>query len=248
MLSSPEGKPNIRYRIWEHPKEGCFYAIGIDPAGPSERGSQSAMRCWKDRPRQLVAESCGMVTEEILASEAAKFGQYYNNAHLAVEVFSFGRTTLSLLLSGSDVYNIKPYPNIYRGPSTADLQAGIHRPTGSYGWSADPLRRRIMFMVARKALQFAKGNPGCMLDALALREYYNVIWVDGKPRAAPGERDDRVVADALAWLIFEQDLFAYPTDPKEQRKDKMFYIENNQIMFNPKSKPPKKEGERRLFA
>ena len=248
MLSSPEGKPNIRYRIWEHPQAGCFYAIGVDPAGAGEKGSQTAMRCWKDNQRILVAEACGNAIEEVWAVEADKLGRYYNNAYINIEIFRYGRTILSNLLSGSTAYGITSYPSIYRGPGTADLQAGIHRPSGAHGWGADALRRPIMFSFARKALKWAIEHDGSMVDALALREYYNVIWVDGKPRAAPGERDDRVVADALAWLVFEQDLFVYPTDPKEQRKDKMFYVENGQIIFNPRAKPPKKEGERRLFA
>lgn len=242
-----KGKPSIRYRIWEHPVDGCYYAIGKDPAGPGEKGSQGAARVWKDRPRALVAEAVGVASEEVWASELYKLGRYYNDAHIDIEVFRYGGTMLTLLLTGSDVYDIEPYPSIYRSPSTADLQAGIHRPTGAYGWRADTLRRPIMLSFARRALQYACENPGSMPDALGLREYYNVVWINGSPRAAPGERDDRVIADALAWLIFEQNPFSYEKEQATELKKPMFYVEDDKIMFNPRAKPKKKQTEGRLF-
>jgi len=257
--------PNITYNIWEYPKDGCYYSLGLDPSGEHDTAtSQTAARVWCDRPRRLVAEAVGNATEPIWAKEIDKLGRMYTPGHpakVAIEIFVYGREILSFLLSGNKTYGINLYPHIYKEPRWDDLKAGKHKPSGAYGWgsgggNAKQKRGGILFPTAREALRYSRDNPEAMPDAEGLMEYMNTVIIDGRPDAAPGQMIDRVVADGLAWLVFAQKPFdyLYPVGREEAPNPFKEYIEDGKIYHNPDGrdwvptwKPPGKRVDRRLF-
>lgn len=257
LISKDSSQPNILYQIWTEPVIGSYYAIGCDPAGSADTGANTAVRVWCDKPRQLVAEAVGNASEEVWAAEIDKLGRFYTPSYpawIAIEIFTYGRIMLSILQTGNELYNVKQYPHIYHEPSVADLKSGIHRPSGVAGWWAGGgatrnKRSGYLFPAAQEALQFARDHIGTIPDTAGIMEYFNTKWIDGRPDPAPGEKIDRVIADGLAWLVFKQNIFSgmYPEEQQPQQKPYDWYIENNQIMFNPLGEPFKRQKKGRWF-
>jgi len=263
-------QPNITFRFWEYPKDDCFYFIGFDCAGESDTGANSAARVWKDRPFQLVAEAVGNAKEEVWAKELDKLGRYYAGtvirdgirqtypAWIAIEIFSYGGTVLSMLLNGSDLYGISQYPHIYKMPDTENLRNNIHRPGKKFGWWAGGgdsrfKRSGVLFPCGREVFELANDDENVLPDATGVIEYTNTKQYEGRPDPAPGERIDRVVADCLARLAKKQNLYdgLYPKDVQQRKQEYDFYVDEDEddgkqkIFFNPLGKPynsKKKEG------
>ena len=96
--------------IWEEPKKGEQYVIGIDVGGGIEGGDPSAMEVIRV-PRgtpiiHQVAEWVGYVDPVVLASRAIALARYYNEALIAPEINNHGLTTLNEIKAN--------YWNIYR--------------------------------------------------------------------------------------------------------------------------------------
>jgi len=274
MKLSPKSlaQPNITYRIWEYPKDDCFYFIGLDVAGPEDTGANSAARVWKDRPFSLVAEAVGNAPEEVIAKEVYKLGNYYCGyviendkrvaypAWIAIEIFSYGGVVLSMLLQGSKTYNMEPYgPRIYKMPDMENLRNNIHRPGKQFGWwagggNAHFKRSSVLFPSGREIFVLASNDEDVLPDANGIIEYMNTKQYEkGRPDPAPGARIDRVVADCLARLAKRQNLYdgLYPKDIQQRKQEYDFYVDEDEedgkhkIFFNPLGKPynsKKKEG------
>lgn len=266
LVPKSHEQSNITYRIWEYPTAGNFFFIGADIAGEDDTGANSAVRVWRDRPFKLVAEAIGNAKEEVLAKELHKLGWYYSGtvmrngnpepypAWIAIEIFSYGGTVLSMLLNGSELYGVKPYPHIYKMPDTDNLHNNIHRPGQKFGWwsgGGDSRFKRsgVLFPAGREIFELANDNPGVLPDANGIMEYMATKQYEGRPDPAPGERIDRVVADCLARLCKKQGLCEglYPKDTMPKKHNLDFWVEDDKIMFNPLGQPYRSRKKKRWF-
>ena len=259
-------QPSIVYNVWEHPLPENFYLIGMDVAGESDTGANSVARVWRDSPFKLVAEAVGNAKEEVWAKELYKLGWYYSGtvmrngkqepypAWIAIEIFSYGGTVLSMLLNGSELYGVQQYYHIYKMPDTENLHNNIHKPGQKFGWWAGGgdarfKRSGVLFPAGREILELANDNPDVLPDASGIMEYMATKQYEGRPDPAPGDRIDRVVADCLARLAKKQGLCEglYPKDSTPKKHNLDFYIEDNKIMFNPLGQPYRSRKKRRWF-
>lgn len=256
IVQKDYAQPHIVYSFMELPTEGNFWIIGFDCAGEADTGANSAARVWCDRPFKLVAEAVGNAKEEVWAAELNKLGRFYSGtvtrngkresypAWIVIEIFSYGGTVLSMLLNGSETYNIAQYPNIYKMPDSENLRNNVHRPGKKFGWWAGGgdtrfKRSGVLFPGGREILEIARDNPDTLPDAAGIIEYTNTKQFDGRPDPAPGERIDRVVADCLARMAKKQGLYDgfYPDEQLPSQNEHDFYVEDGKIMFNPLGKP-----------
>ena len=97
-------------QIWEKPKKGAEYMLGIDVGGGTDEGDPSVIEVVKvpvGKPiLEQVAEWRDWCDPVVLAGKAIALGNYYNAGTLAPEINNHGLTTLNEIKNH--------YWNIYR--------------------------------------------------------------------------------------------------------------------------------------
>jgi len=220
------------------------YVIGIDPS--SGGVDPSCCRVWSDRPRMLVAELRGWVSEDSMVSEMIRLCHFYGTDMsakrlqnvLAVIEVNQGRLTLSAMQHGNTELNVNaPLPRIYHRPKPAYLSRGLHFPSDQPGFQTSPASRNFLLSAAQSAIVYASvSNEVVFPDIAGLQnDYHWFIWQNGKPQARRGYHDDRVIADGLAWLGFKMNLWKEDVtkDFIEKDEEPFAMAGDNGIQFNP---------------
>lgn len=196
--------PHGNLSIWDHPKEGSQYVMGVDTAEGKVRDRSGTARkvvTYRDDPPdfsaimviemetgQHVASWHGLydVTEFTVA--VAGVGLYYNSAMAVVEVNSAGIAVLEGL------NKTLKYPNLYRSRlfNKIDIDPLGHE----FGWRTTESTRklilaRIMELVNVGQLFTRDTN---LIEELRTMEYDE----NGVPRGRGRNKDDRVMAMAMA--------------------------------------------------
>lgn len=184
------GEPYIE--VWQPPIPKRRYAIGADGAAGYTTGDFSSAFVIDLVSLEMVAEIHGRLEPSEFAVILRSVGAIYNNALVAPEVEGLGLTVLSHL---KDKY-INVY---YRREETAK---GM-KVSGKMGWSTNTATRpglvanakRIFLERYRQGSSKMKELVKSQMLINELRTYIN--GRNGKPEAAPGCHDDRV----MAWFI-----------------------------------------------
>lgn len=190
-------------RIWDHPRDGGNYTIGVDFAehkqrdvtsqrtsaslyGRDQRDFNSAT-VWDVDLMLHVASLHGIRSAVEWTESIVALGYYYNTALLVPELNNPGAAATADLL---EVYR---YPRIYRMQfrTRVDEQVGTQ-----YGYRSDgPTRQMLMNHVERilgMAHQWTR-------DAETIDELKSMQRDKrGEPRGMEGDKDDRVFSLALA--------------------------------------------------
>jgi hypothetical protein len=93
----PEANPNGPVRMWEQPKLGHQYAMGVDTSEGIDGGDYSAAYVLDREDLSIVAAWHGLIEPELFAPELARVGRTYNDAKIGVENNNQGHTTLVTL-------------------------------------------------------------------------------------------------------------------------------------------------------
>jgi hypothetical protein len=180
--------------IWEYPVEGREYVIGIDTAQGLENGDYSVMMVFDLRKRCQVAEWHGHIDADLLGTEAALLGRFYNEAWLVPEINNTGIATLASLRRAR-------YGRIYRRRTTAEALSDA--PKDNYGWYTSGKTKPLLI---DNFAAFIRDNIGKIKSAQLVRECQSYVYdASGRTNAQDGCYDDRVMAAALAvWLFTER--------------------------------------------
>lgn len=212
--------------VWERPQPGEHYALGVDTvegklvqkarvtsdaaeqeAGGRDYSSVSVYRlASKERPRALVATIHGQPAIDILARQIAFAGEWYQCGGKAEKVtrdwalvgvesnHSSGQRLLEYLK------DILKYKRMY-------WQREINTRTKQFerriGWRTDERSRWILLdslgeLIRKDLIEIPDPNT--------VRELTTFVFDDnGKPQAAEGTHDDRVISLALASLMGDRE-------------------------------------------
>jgi hypothetical protein len=184
-------------KIWSAPKPGREYILFADVAG-KVTGDQHDARPLESKADYCAASVCDRETgEEVAAYHAhidpdlygwdlARIGWLFNGAMIAVEnTGGYGTATIAVL------YRTLAYPNLY-------VQRKLDTATGKYsetfGFNTSESTRPVMLSTMRTHLREHPEHfkdEGCKREARVF-----VVHSNGKPAAASGAHDDRVMARA----------------------------------------------------
>ena len=180
--------------IWEYPVDGREYVIGIDTAQGLESGDYSVMMVFDLKKRCQVAEWHGHIDADLLGTEAALLGRFYNDAWIIPEINNTGIATLAALRRAR-------YSRIYRRRTTAEALSDA--PKDNYGWYTSGKTKPLLI---DNFSSFIRDNVGKIKSKQLVRECQSYVYdASGRTNAQEGCHDDRVMAAALAtWLFTER--------------------------------------------
>jgi hypothetical protein len=180
--------------VWEFPKDGREYVIGIDTAQGLENGDYSVMMVFDMRTHEQVAEWHGHIDADLLGSEAAWLGRFYNYAWIVPEINNTGIATLAALRRAK-------YGRIYRRRTTAEAMSDA--PKDNLGWYTSGKTKPLLI---DNFAAFIRDNVGKIKSRQLILECQSYVYdASGRTNAQEGCHDDRVMAAALAtWLFTER--------------------------------------------
>ena len=175
-------------KVWEEPKEGDNYVIGIDSASGEQNGDYSVMSVFRLKDKVQVAEWWGHLPPYVLGEEAEALGTYYNRALLVPEANNHGVSVI-------DALRKMHYNRIFRRRATPD-----NRNTGGsatkIGWWTSETSKKLLINGLR---EFVREDVSRIKSKEALKEMLTYVYDDHDRSAAQnGCYDDRVIAAALA--------------------------------------------------
>lgn len=192
--------PKGYLKLFVLPAKGREYIVFVDPMGEpkdamyEERPEQNkqdyaAIQVVDAETGEQAAVWHGRIDEAGLAKEAARLGYLFNSALIAVErVGGYGKLTVHLLSVEM------AYPRLYRREVYAKAS---RKPSLEYGWMTSETTRPVMVAALQDLILH---HPELIHDEGTLGEMHRFVVLNGKPQAAVGYHDDRVMglAGALA--------------------------------------------------
>lgn len=175
-------------RIWEAPKPGVRYVIGVDTAEGLEGGDYSCAWVIEGNSKKHVATWHGLLDPYPFAKEVEKLARCYNTALLAVERNAQGGTVLSRLV------NDLKYENLYRQKDQADKHEKVA--DAPYGYHTNAQSKFYAVNLLKQVVR----------QTIPIRDHrwYTeaICWVlddRGRPSTSDGANDDTLMASAIAY-------------------------------------------------
>lgn len=180
------------FKVWEKPKEGRHYTIGVDVAEGLEEGDFSVVDVMDRSTMRTVARWRGNIEPADLGDEVERIARWYNRALVGVEVNNHGLTVVQRLRD-------RRYDNLYRRERGFDER--LEQPTAKLGWLTNTATKPLMINGLAEAIAQRKiYDP----DIIFIRECMKyVIDGNGKTHAQEGSFDDCVMAKAINLQMFE---------------------------------------------
>ena len=175
--------------IWKKPEPNKRYIIGADVAMGFSKGDFSCGEVLSGDFAQ-VAEWHGHAAPEVFAEELLKLGHYYNTATIGVEANNHGLTVLTELKR-------LLYPRIYY---RYELDKRDNKRTRMMGWLTNSKSKPIMIDNFAKVLR----EKDIIINGADLLLECQTYIDDGEMHASEGNYDDRVIAMAIALMIYKQ--------------------------------------------
>ena len=206
-----------RLHIWEKPRPGERYCLGVDTALGQKGGDFSSCTVIKIGSRaqldEQVAQWHGYMDPHNLTDVVLALGWYYNEALVAIEVNSFGLATNTRLMREYE------YENIYRFKRMDRLK---HFMTDIVGWWTDYKSKRTLISFLSKMM---------LDDQVILRDKYLIDELrDFTEDGAEGEgsHDDEVMSMMIALYCGHEGEF----EERRQRPATAAKDINNYIVYS----------------
>lgn len=130
-------EPHGNLKVWEAPRKGATYVMGIDVADGGESGDYSCIEVWKVLPIPYIAEQVaewhGHIDPVNLAWQIEFLGRLYNNALASIETNAHG------LVTQQELY--RTYWNIYQ-PTYLDRYD--NKMTKKLGWETTMHTKQLL--------------------------------------------------------------------------------------------------------
>ena len=202
-------------KVWEEPIDTAFYVIGADPAYGSsdwaDRFCIQVYRCYADGMEQVAAFATSEMNTYQFAWVIAHLAGAYKNSTLNLEVNGPGQAVINELknlkrqasaMAGNmgrqlmDVYgSMSNY--IWRRNDT------MSGPSNSIGWLTTAATKERMLSYMKD--YFERGMMA-VYDMDTLEEMKTIVRDGGSIEASGRNKDDRVMASALAAAAFAEQL------------------------------------------
>lgn len=198
-----EDDPKGYIRIFEEPKPGHPYVLGGDTAG--EGSDCFTAHVIDNTDGHQVAELQQPLSEILYARQVFCLGRYYNDALAAIEVNFSTYPELKL-----EEWH---YPKLYQRERFDTFKNQMVK---SFGWVTSPKTRPIILAGLHTVMEEA---PELVVSFQTLGEMLTFVHgKDRRPEAAAGERDDLVLAAAIAHAVRGQQRYTVEAAGGETRK------------------------------
>ena len=170
--------------IWKEPERGHFYIIGAD-ISTGDGSDYNAVQILDIRTGEQVAEYQGRCDMMTYAHFLAKVSTYYNTGLLVPEVTGLGAGVVQKL-----VYEIG-YDNIF----VFHNELTMKKKKRTHGWKTSATSRPLLIQAIQN---YFNGMEFKWYSSRLWHELSAFVWVDGKPQADGGNKDDLVMSFAIA--------------------------------------------------
>jgi hypothetical protein len=192
--------------IWERPRDDRYYVISVDPSAGHQTSDYLAAYVVDMFTQNIVAvlhgrEEPKKFTEEMLIPLGKMYrGQTEYGALIACERDGIGEVVISHLKD--------KYFNLYQWRK--DVGYGI-KFTNTIGFEVNPTSRVLLIANGRRMFSNRRGDGSFIPDKMLIDEITKFVYAsDGKPQAAKGCHDDRVMAWLIALTVCLQELETNP--------------------------------------
>lgn len=205
--------PNDDWVQFETVQKGHIYAAGGDPAeGGADNSGLKIINVTERREAFVYRARCGVDT---FAGVCDHWGRYFNNALLGIERNNHGHAVLALLNQesrvGQDGRATNRYPNLYKEmvvPAGGGI-VGQKFPKEKLGWLTNKESRPLILDGLKFALEGDSEDDEDnfvaeieFLDTWLMKEALTFEEIDGKFQAVSGEKDDDLLASAIAFQMY----------------------------------------------
>lgn len=217
--------PLGEWKVWEEPQEGQHYTIACDFA---VSGDYTSAGILNHKTAEIVATYRGRKDVNDLAGDLAYMGHHYKDALLMPEANSMGLALVNaLVLTG--------YPNIYKR-GTVDTESRTE--TDKLGFLTTMATRPLMLgelqaMVKERSLKIYDR------DIISEMMSFVVNEKTGRPEAAVGKHDDRVIMAALLSRSIQEIAPVNQYDDENKNRFGQNYENINNPEFWPQTKDKK---------
>ena len=196
-------------RIYREPEVGSHYIFGVDVSEGVEGGDYSTAHVWNRMTGEEVAMFRGLLPPDIFATKLDKWGRYFNNALMVVEVNNHGLTTITALKN-------KIYPSMYFRPSK--LETVATQMSDKLGWKTTRGTREILIDQFAQAVRDDELTIHSkeLLDEMTVFVYNDA----GNMVAQGGFHDDCIFGAAIGYQGFK----VMSNKPLDQLNFKDYFI------------------------
>lgn len=200
---------SIRYRdetahdglvqVWDEPRDGAEYTIGIDCAGGGAAGDPAAACVIENDSCALVAIATVRMDPVPWAEQMAMLGDFYKSALLAFETYpsAFGLASCQRAIA-------LDYPSIYRAQR---LNTFVPEASMNLGWRTDSTSKDILIERIKTALRdrYVMSSKELCRE-LGLRQWIGDESKDHADKFKFGGKghDDLVIAWGIALCVRDQ--------------------------------------------
>lgn len=179
-------------RVWQKPKEGSAYALGVDVA-EGVGGDASCISVIDCGTGMHVASYWNnLIDTDNFAVEIYKLGNWYNRGFICIEANNHGHAVISQL--GGSLGGLA-YPNLYKRITYNEY---TQKRTKTIGFDTKPSTKPFLIENLKSAL---KMGDLVTFDRYTIQELGSFVRdvKTGRLSAQGNSKDDRVMALALAW-------------------------------------------------
>lgn len=186
FLKDPRG----HLRIYEWPGQHCV--AGADVAEGIDEDECAAIILGCEVNVTMAAFNSGKIDPDEFAIFLDNLGRFYNLPLIGVERNSVGFSVVSDLL---DLYFRKHIYFHYRFDERKKIK------TKKFGWITNEHTRHLMLGYLKQEI---RENSTDLQDKPLIHQCMQFVNEDGKPKATTGEKDDLVIARAIAGMMKRQ--------------------------------------------
>ncbi|HNX51731.1 MAG TPA: hypothetical protein PKL08_16300, partial [Thermoanaerobaculaceae bacterium] len=216
-LSSSVPDPAVRneLRIWREPSGREEFVVIADPSEGVAGGDPCAAHVYARKNGEHVASLHGLWRTHEFAAQLDHLGHRYNEALMVVERINHGHAVLNALLrlgieDQSEEERARglrrAYPNVYTDPED-------DRP----GWKTGTVQRATAAEAFEAAVRLGDWSSPDRETLAEMQRF--IIDKTGKPTAAPGANDDRVLVSIIGWSILSR---PRPPPPRTGRSESRY--------------------------
>lgn len=204
--------------LWEEPKKGYSYIIGVDTAEGREEGDYSVISVFNRTDGEQLIEAArfrGKLPPRQTGELAFYLGQRFNHAFIIPEANPPGNATVQRLVE-------LRYPYLYHRRNEELIGGTLPDEHFTAGFRT---LKNTKALVINHAEAILREGLLCLKSSPAIREWRMYTRTEQKYGAPPGHHDDCVMADALA--IYAHRVAAPPVlRLVEEKKSEEFLPEN----------------------
>jgi hypothetical protein len=184
--------PQGPWWIFEEPRPGAKYLVGVDVAEGGPAGDRSAVQVFAQSPLRQVAEYSGHIDVDLLAHQVAMACRYYNDAYCIPEVNGPGMAFMQVF---AELWN-RMYYRIDHD-AVEDIAGKVR-----FGFRTTSVTRPVITIRGQSYVR--EGAVDIFSSRLFSEMQSFVKDSHGRPRAAGKGTDDLVMAFLLVLELHEQ--------------------------------------------